>query len=153
MKNIATCLWFDDQAEEAAKFYTSVFKNSKVLKTVKYSVETPSDKPVGSVLSVSFQLEGRDFLGLNGGPAFKFNEAVSFIVPCEDQTEIDYYWDRLSSVPESEVCGWCKDRYGVSWQIVPKNMAELSENAKAMEALLKMKKLDIKQLQAAAAKA
>jgi predicted 3-demethylubiquinone-9 3-methyltransferase (glyoxalase superfamily) len=124
MKNIATCLWFDDQAEEAAKFYTSVFKNSKILKTVKYSVETPSDK-----------------------------EAVSFIVPCEDQAEIDYYWERLSSVPESEVCGWCKDRYGVSWQVVPKNMAELSENAKAMEALLKMKKLDIKQLQAAAAKA
>ncbi len=149
MQKISTCLWFDNEAEEAAKFYTTVFKNSKVLNTVKYTADTPSHKPIGSVLTVSFEINGQRFLGLNGGPEFKFNEAVSFIVSCEDQAEIDYHWNKLSAVPKSEVCGWCKDKFGVSWQIIPSNKGELITTPKAMEAMLKMKKIDIKALEEA----
>jgi predicted 3-demethylubiquinone-9 3-methyltransferase (glyoxalase superfamily) len=134
MKMIIPCLWFDNEAEDAAKFYTSVFKNSKISKTVKYTMDSPSHKPVGSVLTVYFEINGQEFMGLNGGPEFKFN---------------DYYWGKLSAVPESEVCGWCKDKFGVSWQIVPENIAEYSENPGPMAAILKMKKLDIKALEAA----
>ncbi|HEU5005165.1 MAG TPA: VOC family protein [Candidatus Saccharimonadales bacterium] len=150
MPKITPSLWFDDQAEEAAEFYTSVFKNSKILKTTKYTNDSPSHKPIGSVLTVYFQLDGQDFAAINGGPEFKFNESISFMVPCENQEEIDYYWEKLSAVPESEICGWCKDKFGVSWQIVPKNIAEFSENPKAMAAILKMKKLDINELEQAA---
>jgi predicted 3-demethylubiquinone-9 3-methyltransferase (glyoxalase superfamily) len=147
MQKISTCLWFDNEAEEAAKFYTSIFKNSKILETTKYTTETPSNKPVGSVLTAAFELNGHKFVGLNGGPNFKFNEAVSFMVPCKDQSEIDYYYEKLSAVPESEICGWCKDKYGVSWQIIPDNMEDLVRTEAGMKALLGMKKIDIKELE------
>lgn len=149
MQKISLCLWFDDQAEEAAKFYTSIFKNSKIGNILRYSVDTPSNKPVGSVLTVEFELDGQKFMGLNGGPMFKFNEAVSLVVGCEDQAEIDYFWERLSAVPESEQCGWCKDKFGVSWQIVPRDMDNLINSPKAMAAMMQMKKIDIAALQAA----
>jgi len=146
---ITPCLWFDDRAEEAAKFYTSVFKDSKILETTHYSAETPSNKPLGSVLTVAFEIEGQRFTALNGGPEFKFNEAVSFVISCKDQEEIDYYWEKLSAVPESEVCGWCKDKFGVSWQVVPENIDELTSTEGGMKALLEMHKLDIKKLEEA----
>ena len=146
MQKLSTMLWFDNEAQEAADFYTSVFKDSKILGTVKYTQDSPSHKPIGSVLTVSFQLNGQGFIAINGGPEFKFNESISFVIPCDNQEELDYYWDRLSAVPESEICGWCKDKFGVSWQVVPKNMSELSKNPRAMAAILKMKKLDIAKL-------
>ena len=152
MQKISPFLWFDTQAEEAAKFYVSVFKNSKIGKIMRYDAASSkaAHMPVGSVLTVGFQLEGQDFTALNGGPQFKFTEAISFVITCEDQAEVDYYWEGLSAVPESEICGWCKDKYGLSWQIIPKNMEELlSGNKKAMEAMLKMKKIDIAELQRA----
>jgi predicted 3-demethylubiquinone-9 3-methyltransferase (glyoxalase superfamily) len=134
--NIYPCLWFDNQASEAAKFYCSVFKNSKITN------ETP--------LVVTFELDGRKFIGLNGGPLFKFNEAVSFVVDCETQEEIDYYWEKLSAVPESEQCGWLKDKYGVSWQIVPtilsKLMSDPSRSDRVIKAFMQMKKFDIETL-------
>lgn len=151
MSKISTCLWFDNEAEEAAKFYTSVFKNSKILNTVKYTADSPSHKPIGSVLTVSFELDGREFMGLNGGPDFKFNEAISLVIKCANQEEIDYYWEKLSAVPEAEVCGWCKDKFGVSWQIVPENVNEYSENPKSMAVVLKSKKLNIEELDRARA--
>ncbi len=150
MQKIAPFLWFDNEAEEAAKYYTSVFKNSKILETVKYPIENPSNKPIGSVMVVYFQLAGQDFAALNGGPEFKFNESISMMVSCENQEELDYYWEKLSAVPGSEVCGWCKDKYGVSWQIVPKNIAELSKSPKAMAEILKMKKINTNKLEQAA---
>jgi|SRR5579884_1072320 len=146
-QKIYPCLWFDDQAEEAAKFYVSVFKNSRILETVPYLTQTPSNKPVGSVLTVSYELNGQKFLALNGGPFFKINEAVSFVIECQDQEEIDYYWEKLSAVPESEQCGWCKDKFGVSWQVVPENIDELTKTKGGMEALLNMHKIDIQKLQ------
>ncbi len=149
MLNITPCLWFDSEAEEAAKFYTSIFPNSKILETVPYLTETPSNKPVGSVLTVDFEINGQHFTGLNGGPFFKFNEAISFQVFCKDQAEIDSYWEKLSAVPESEQCGWCKDKFGVSWQIVPENMGDLVKTEAGMKALLDMKKIDIAKLQEA----
>jgi len=137
MKNsIYPCLWFDNQASEAAKFYCSVFKNSKITE------ETP--------LVVTFELDGRKFIGINGGPVFKFNEAVSFVVECETQADIDYYWEKLSAVPESEQCGWLKDKYGVSWQIVPtilsKLMSDPSRSDRVVKAFMQMKKFDIEAL-------
>jgi predicted 3-demethylubiquinone-9 3-methyltransferase (glyoxalase superfamily) len=147
MQKISPMLWFDNQAEEAAEFYTSVFKNSKITNTTKYTAETPSNKPIGSVLTVSFQIEGQDFSAINGGTNFKFNEAISLVITCEDQAEIDYYWEKLSAVPEAEICGWLKDKYGVSWQVVPKDIGGLMKNPAAMKALLKMKKLIIADLQ------
>lgn len=146
MQKFTPCLWFDTQAEDAANYYISVFPNSKILETVPYNAETPSDKPVGSVLLVNFELDGREFTALNGGNFFKINEAISFQIPCKDQAEIDYYWDKLSSVPESEQCGWCKDQFGVSWQIIPENIGELTKTEKGMKVMLEMKKIDIEAL-------
>jgi predicted 3-demethylubiquinone-9 3-methyltransferase (glyoxalase superfamily) len=149
MQKISPMLWFDNEAEEAARFYTSVFKNSKITNTTKYTAESPSHKPIGSVLTVGFQIEGQDFTAINGGDQFKFNEAISLVISCEDQAEIDYYWQKLSAVPEAEICGWCKDKYGVSWQVVPKNVGELINNPAAMKALMDMKKITIKELEEA----
>lgn len=137
MKNdITTCLWFDGQAGEAANFYCSVFRNSKIISS--------------SPMVTSFELNGKRFMGLNGGPLFKFNEAVSFVVNCETQDEIDYFWDKLTEGGEESQCGWLKDKYGVSWQIVPSVLEELmSDPEKAprvVEAFLKMKKFDIETL-------
>ncbi len=152
---ITPCLWFDGQAEEAAKFYVSLFPDSLIDKVVKAPADFPSGKK-GDVLVVDFTLMGRKFSGLNGGPYFKFNEAVSFTIPCENQAEVDRYWKALSAVPESEQCGWVKDRYGLSWQIVPTMLNRLladPDRAKAgrvMEAMLRMKKLDIAALERAA---
>ncbi len=151
MQKISPFLWFDSQAEEAATFYTSVFKNSKVGHISHYDAASAkaSGQPEGSVLTVSFQLEGQNFTALNGGPLFKFSEAISFSVECEDQTEIDYYWEKLSAHPESEQCGWLKDKFSLSWQIVPKNMDALIKSPKAMQALMQMKKIVIADLQKA----
>lgn len=150
MQKITPCLWFDNEAQEAANFYVSIFSNSKITNTTKYMSETPSNKPVGSVLTVEFEINGQPFTALNGGPFFKINEAISFQVYCKDQAEIDAYWEKLSAVPESEQCGWLKDKFGVSWQIVPENMEELIKTEKQMKALLSMKKIDIQKLQDAA---
>ncbi len=153
MSKIAPCLWFDSQAEEAAKFYTSIFKHSKIKETSHYSDAGAqvSGRPKGSVLTVAFELDGQEFTALNGGPMFKFNEAVSLQVNCANQDEVDYFWNKLSAGgdPKAQQCGWLKDRFGVSWQVVPRGMAEMlkdpaSEGAKrAMAALMGMKKLDL----------
>jgi predicted 3-demethylubiquinone-9 3-methyltransferase (glyoxalase superfamily) len=159
MQKITPCLWFDSNAEEAAKFYTSVFKDSKIGKIARYGEagREVHGRPAGSVMTVEFEINGQTFTALNGGPVFKFNEAVSFQVMCKTQAEIDDYWDKLSQGgdPEAQQCGWLKDKYGLSWQIVPTILAELmtdqdsqvSDNV--MEALLKMKKLDIEALKRA----
>lgn len=151
MQKISPFLWFDSQAEEAANFYTSVFKKSKVGYISRYDAASAkaSGQPEGSVLTVNFQLEGQDFTALNGGPVFKFSEAISFSVECEDQAEIDYYWNKLLARPESEQCGWLKDKFGLSWQIVSKNMDTLIKSPKAMQALMQMKKIVIADLQKA----
>lgn len=146
-QTITPCLWFDNEAEEAANFYTSIFKDSQILETTHFSSETPSNKPVGSVMVVYFQIEGQKFSALNGGPFFKFSEAISFVVSCKSQDEIDYYWEKLSSDPKVEACGWLKDKFGVSWQIVPENIGELIKSEQAMRALLEMKKIDIAKLE------
>src|SRR5262245_10189459 len=156
---IAPCLWFDNQAEEAARFYTGIFRKSRIRTITHYGTagfETHHKRP-GSVMTVEFELDGQPFTALNGGPEFKFNEALSLQIFCANQDEIDYYWDKLSvgGDPQAQVCGWLKDRYGLSWQVVPENMEELfkdeeSPGAKrAMEAMLKMKKLDIAELERA----
>lgn len=149
MQKISSFLWFDTQAEEAAKFYTSVFKNSKMKSVMHYDAASAkaSGRPEGSAMVASFQLEGLDFAALNGGPQFKFSEAVSFVITCNDQAEIDYYWGKLSAHPESEQCGWLKDKFGLSWQIVPKNLSELISTPKGMQAMLSMTKFDIKALE------
>jgi predicted 3-demethylubiquinone-9 3-methyltransferase (glyoxalase superfamily) len=157
MKKITPWLWFDTEAEEAAKFYTSVFPNSKIGEITHYGSAGP--RPEGTVLTVSFELEGQDFVALNGGPDFKFNEAVSFLVSCEDQEEVDRYWKTLSEGGEEGPCGWLKDRYGLSWQIVPKRLDELlgdpdRERAqRVMAAMLEMGKIEIDELERAAAAA
>jgi len=149
-QKITTFLWFNDNAEEAVNFYVSVFKNSKVLKTVRYGEVGPG--PKGKVMTIEFELDGEKFVALNGGPEFKFTEAISLMVHCETQEEIDYYWNKLSADPASEQCGWLKDKFGVSWQIVPVDMNEMlastdSEKvARVTEAFLKMKKFDIAKL-------
>jgi predicted 3-demethylubiquinone-9 3-methyltransferase (glyoxalase superfamily) len=156
---IVPCLWFDSQAEEAARFYTGIFKNSKIGKISRYGEagkEVHRRQP-GSVMTVEFELEGQKFTALNGGPVFTFNEAVSFQIMCETQQEIDYYWDRLTKGGDerSQQCGWLKDKFGLSWQVVPTVLEELmsdSDREKAgrvMEALLSMKKLDIETLERA----
>jgi predicted 3-demethylubiquinone-9 3-methyltransferase (glyoxalase superfamily) len=154
MQKISTCLWFDDNAEEAANFYVSIFKNSKITKIVRYSEAGPG-KP-GSVMTVLFELDGHEFTALNGGPMFRFNEAVSLYVNCETQAEIDTLWEKLTSDGGKESqCGWLKDKYGLSWQIVPAALQRMfgdNDPAKAkrvMKALLQMKKLDIAALEAA----
>ena len=151
MQKISPFLWFSDNAEEAANYYVSVFKNSKLGKVVRYDAASAqaSGQPEGSVLTVAFELDGQEFTALNGGPIFQFTEAISFVVQCEDQAEIDYYWDKLSAMPQAEQCGWCKDKFGVSWQIVPKNLDELIGSPAGMQAMLQMKKLDIAELERA----
>jgi predicted 3-demethylubiquinone-9 3-methyltransferase (glyoxalase superfamily) len=147
-------LWFDTEAEEAAAFYTSVFKNSRVLNVTHYTEAGP--RPAGMVMTVEFELDGHRFVGINGGPEFTFDEAVSFQINCDSQDEIDYYWERLSEGGQEGPCGWLKDRYGLSWQVVPTGMDELftdpdPERARrAMEAMLGMGKLDIAALRRAA---
>jgi predicted 3-demethylubiquinone-9 3-methyltransferase (glyoxalase superfamily) len=161
VQRITPCLWFDNEAEEAARFYTGIFKKSRVVTITRYGkagFET-HHRPAGSVMTVLFKLDGQEFTALNGGPLFKFSEAISFQVNCETQKEIDYYWEKLSAGgnPEAQQCGWLKDKFGLSWQVVPTMMAKLfkDENSakaqRAMEALLKMKKLDIAALKKAAA--
>src|SRR5881296_3888144 len=147
-------LWFDTEAEEAAAFYTTVFKNSRIVNVSHYTEAGP--RPAGTVMTVEFELDGQRFVGINGGPQFKFDEAVSLQITCETQDEIDYYWKRLSEGGEEGPCGWLKDRYGLSWQVTPTGMGELftdpdPERARrAMEAMLQMRKLDIAALRAAA---
>ena len=148
MQKITPFLWFDNNAEEAAKFYVSVFKNSKILTVSRYDDAGPG--PKGSVMVVSFQLEGQQFTALNGGPQFKFSEAFSFVVNCENQQEIDYYWNKLTSGGGQESqCGWLKDKFGFSWQITPTALGRLMSDKdpkkanRVMQALLQMKKLDI----------
>ena len=156
---IVPCLWFANQAEEAANYYVSIFKHAKITKVTHYGTEGQEihGQPPGSVLTVEFELDGQPFTALNGGPVFKFNEAVSLQVMCGNQDEVDHYWSRLSDGgdPAAQQCGWVKDKYGLSWQVVPTVLAELLEDQKsdgskrAMAAMLKMKKLDIEQLKRA----
>jgi predicted 3-demethylubiquinone-9 3-methyltransferase (glyoxalase superfamily) len=147
-------LWFDTEAEEAADFYTSVFENSRIVNVTHYTEAGP--RPAGTVMTVEFELDGQRFVGINGGPQFTFDEAVSFQITCEDQDEVDSYWERLSEGGEEGQCGWLKDRYGLSWQVVPTGMEEVfgdpdPERARrAMEAMLGMRKLDIAALRTAA---
>jgi predicted 3-demethylubiquinone-9 3-methyltransferase (glyoxalase superfamily) len=157
MQKITPCLWFDSQAEEAVDFYTAVFKNSKIVAVSRYGEASAkvSGQPKGSVLTILFQLEGQEFLALNGGPVFHFTPAISLIVHCETQKEIDQIWNKLSADKASEQCGWLKDRYGVSWQIVPTVLQEMTQDKDAkksdrmMAALINMKKLDLAALQKA----
>jgi predicted 3-demethylubiquinone-9 3-methyltransferase (glyoxalase superfamily) len=164
-QKIVPSLWFDTQTEEAVGFYISLFNgspyksgDSRLISIARYEegMEVPgADAAVGKVLTAVFELNGQRFIALDGGPIFRFNEAVSFCVECEDQTEVDYFWDRLSAVPESEQCGWLKDKFGLSWQIVPRQMEELlsapdkKKSLAAMNAMLKMKKIVIADLQKA----
>jgi predicted 3-demethylubiquinone-9 3-methyltransferase (glyoxalase superfamily) len=154
MQKITPCLWFDTQGEEAANFYTSVFKNSKILDISYYGEAGP--RPAGTVLTVTFEIEGQEFIALNGGPDFTFNESVSFQVSCADQDEVDALWTALTDGGEPGPCGWLKDRYGVSWQIVPAVLPKLINDPdperarRAMQAMLTMGKLDIAALQHAA---
>ncbi len=156
IQKITPCLWFDDQAEQAAEFYTSIFRNSKIGNISRYGEagQEVHGKPAGMVMTVAFELDGQAFTALNGGPIFKFNEAISLQVDCETQKEVDYYWEKLSEGGDEKAqqCGWLKDKYGVSWQIVPKRLVEIlsdadeSKSQSAMTAMLKMKKIDINEL-------
>jgi predicted 3-demethylubiquinone-9 3-methyltransferase (glyoxalase superfamily) len=159
IQRITPCLWFDDQAEEAAKLYTGIFKNSKIVAVSRYGKagQEVHGRPPGTVMTVAFELEGQTFTALNGGPIFKFNEAISFQVNCDTQAEVDYYWEKLSAGGDvkAQQCGWLKDRYGASWQIVPRVLVEMvmdpdpAKSGRAMEAMLQMKKLDIAELKRA----
>jgi len=152
-KQITPFLWFDDNAEEATNFYTSIFKNSKILSIKRTGAAGPG--PKGSVMTTSFELDGQEFVALNGGPRFKFTEAVSFVVKCETQDEVDYYWDKLLEGGQPQACGWLKDRFGLSWQIVPTAFFRLAGDSdpekvsRVMQAMLKMIKFDIAKLQEA----
>jgi predicted 3-demethylubiquinone-9 3-methyltransferase (glyoxalase superfamily) len=154
MNEITPCLWFDTEGEEAAKLYTSVFPNSKILEISRYGSAGP--RPEGTVMTVDFELNGQKFLALNGGPQFTFSEAVSFQVSCEDQDEVDNYWRKLSEGGEEGPCGWLKDRFGLSWQIVPTALPKLlsdpdrEKSQRVMAAMLKMRKIDIGELERAA---
>ena len=153
MQKITPFLWFDNNAEEAANFYVSVFKNAKLLKVARYGDAGPG--PKGSVMTVEFELHGQEFVALNAGPSFKFTEAISFVVNCETQEEVDYYWERLSEGGEKSRCGWLKDKFGLSWQVTPTILGKLmadkdpEKSKRVMEAMLKMDKLDIEPLQRA----
>jgi predicted 3-demethylubiquinone-9 3-methyltransferase (glyoxalase superfamily) len=157
MQNITPFLWFDDNAEEVVNFYISVFKNSRIVNVVRYggAAAKASGRPKGSVMTVKFELDGQEFVALNGGPHFKFTEAISFVVNCKTQKEIDGLWEKLSTGGEKGQCGWLKDKYGVSWQIVPAILTELlneknnEKSERIMKAILQMEKLDIKTLQQA----
>lgn len=150
---ITPCLWFDDQAQEAAEFYTAIFRNSRIVKIARYGEagRKAHGKPAGSVMTVAFELDGQAFTALNGGPMFRFNEAVSLQIDCETQEEVDYYWDKLSQGgnERAQQCGWLADRYGLSWQVVPRVLVELlsdpdpGKSGRVMEAMLGMKKIDI----------
>jgi predicted 3-demethylubiquinone-9 3-methyltransferase (glyoxalase superfamily) len=153
IQKITPFLWFDNQAEEAVKFYTSIFKNSKIGDVARYGEDGPG--PKGSVMTISFQLDGQEFIALNGGPVFSFNSAISFMVHCKSQQEVDMYWEKLTEGGEEVQCGWLTDKYGLSWQIVPEVLPELMadkdpEKARRVtQALMKMKKIDIEELQRA----
>ena len=158
-RRIIPCLWFANEAEEAARYYVGIFRNSRITATTRYGPEgfEVHHRPAGSVMTVAFELDGQAFTALNGGPVFTFNEAVSLQVMCATQEEIDYYWEKLGAGgdPKAQVCGWLKDRYGLSWQIVPSMMDDVFKDEKspgaqrAMKAMLKMKKLDIAELRRA----
>jgi predicted 3-demethylubiquinone-9 3-methyltransferase (glyoxalase superfamily) len=153
MPNITSCLWFDTEGEDAANYYVSVFPNSRIVSVSNYGDAGP--RPAGSVMTVDFELDGRPFMALNGGPEFRFNEAVSFVIDCADQDEVDYYWTKLSEGGEEGPCGWLKDRFGLSWQVVPAALGKLASDpdpAKAqavIKAMLGMRKLVVAELQAA----
>ena len=157
MRDITACLWFDTDGEEAAKFYTSVFPRSRITDIARYGSAGP--RPEGTVMTVSFEVDGQKFVALNGGPQFTFNEAVSFQVLCESQDEVDAYWSKLSEGGQEGPCGWLKDRFGLSWQIVPRRLVELLEDQnreksqRVMAAMLQMKKIEIDALERAAATA
>jgi predicted 3-demethylubiquinone-9 3-methyltransferase (glyoxalase superfamily) len=158
MQKITPFLWFDNQAEEAAKFYTSVFKNSKVGKILRYdeAASKAAGRPVGSVLTIEFEIEGQKFTALNGGPEFKFNESVSFVVNCKTQEEVDYFWEKLTAGggQESE-CGWLKDKFGLSWQVTPTVLIDMLNDkdpkkaGRVMKAMMQMQKIEINKLKAA----
>jgi predicted 3-demethylubiquinone-9 3-methyltransferase (glyoxalase superfamily) len=153
MQKITPFLWFDTQAEDAAKFYTSIFPNSKILSVTRYREVGPG--PKGSVMTVEYELEGVTFTALNGGPQFKFTEAVSFVVSCKDQKEVDHYWDKLSAGGTPNVCGWLRDKFGLAWQVVPRALVEMLQDKdpvrsqRVMKAMLGMKKIVIAELRAA----
>ena len=154
MKTITPCLWFDDNAEEAVKFYTSVFKNGKILSTSYYG--PGMHLPEGTVLTVTFEIMGQEFMALNGGPEFKFDEAISLMIPCDTQEEIDYYWDKLTAAGGQPVqCGWLKDKFGLSWQVVPRiiekhlNDKDQAKTNRVMKAVMGMVKLDIAEIEKA----
>jgi predicted 3-demethylubiquinone-9 3-methyltransferase (glyoxalase superfamily) len=156
---ISPCLWFDDRAEEVAEFYVGIFESSRIVSILRYGKAgfEVHQRPAGSVMTVDFDLDGQRFTALNGGPHFQFNEAISFQIFCDSQEEIDYYWEALTAGgdPTAQQCGWLKDRYGVSWQVVPKGMEEMlgdpesAAGQRAMEAMLRMKKIDMRALQSA----
>jgi len=157
MQKITPFLWFDNQAEEAAKFYTSIFRNSKVGRILRYDEEaaktSASGRPVGSVLTIEFEIEGQKFTALNGGPQFKFNESISFVVNCETQDEVDYFWEKLTADGGQESAyGWLKDKFGLSWQITPTVLIDMlndkdpEKSERVMKAMLQMQKIDIKTL-------
>ncbi|MEV6161472.1 VOC family protein [Streptomyces sp. NPDC052052] len=152
-EGFTTCLWFDGQAEEAAEYYLSVFRNSRLGRIGRYTEAGPG--PAGSAMTVEFEINGQKFVGLNGGPQFTFNESISFQIHCSDQDEVDYYWNSLTDGGEEGPCGWLKDRYGVSWQVVPEALIDLvgdpdaEKAARATAAMMTMKKLDIATLRAA----
>jgi predicted 3-demethylubiquinone-9 3-methyltransferase (glyoxalase superfamily) len=154
MPETIPCLWFDDQAEQAAELYTSVFPNSSIGRITRYGPGMPA--PEGSVMTVEFTLDGRPYTALNGGPRFTFSEAVSFQIMCADQAEVDHYWDRLTEGGEESMCGWLKDRFGVSWQVVPVDWTQVLEDPdrervrRAIEALMTMKKIDVDVIRRAA---
>lgn len=161
LQRITPFLWFDNQAEEAVNFYTSIFKNSKIVTVTRYTKEVSevAGRPEGSVMTVAFELDGQAFVALNGGPQFKFTEAVSFVVNCDSQEEVDYFWEKLSAGGDeaAQQCGWLKDKYGLSWQIVPRVLDELlsdpdpERSRRALKAMLQMRKLDTTALRRAAA--
>jgi predicted 3-demethylubiquinone-9 3-methyltransferase (glyoxalase superfamily) len=156
LQRITSCLWFTDQAEEAARFYAGIFPNSKIGRITRYGTagQETHRRPPGSVMTVEFELDGNHFTGLNGGPVFRFNEAISFQVLCETQAEIDRYWNQLGAGgdPSAQQCGWLKDKFGLSWQIVPRSLAEMiadpdpNRSGRVMKAVFEMKKLDLDQL-------
>jgi len=154
IQKITPFLWFDHQAEEAAALYTSVFPNSKIVKVARYGEAGPG--PAGSAMTVEFQLEGQTFVALNGGPHFQFTEAISFVVNCETQDEVDHYWEKLSAGGAESQCGWLKDRFGLSWQVIPSALPRLLSDpdpkkaGRVMQAMLKMKKIEVRALQEAA---
>jgi predicted 3-demethylubiquinone-9 3-methyltransferase (glyoxalase superfamily) len=157
MPDITPWLWFDTEAEEAAKHYTSIFPNSRITEVTHYGEAGP--RAAGTVMTVTFELDGKQFAALNGGPEFTFNEAVSFLIDCADQAEVDFYWERLGEGGEHGPCGWLKDRYGVSWQVIPRRLEELitesdpETSQRVMAAMLKMGKIEVDKLEEAAAAA